>query len=117
MIPTMPLMKTPGQRVRERREALGYKLEAFAKKVGIANSTLSEFETGESKLPSLEVALKMSQLLGVSVRWIVFGDEGEMLIPTKEEEELLSVLRDLPSETRAAVFTTAKALTKNPQSQ
>lgn len=43
-------METPGQRIRRRREELGYTHQGlFAKMVGCSQSTLSEIENGFSK--------------------------------------------------------------------
>ena len=88
---------TPGQRIRQRREALGFDHQGeFAKLVGCKQSTLSEIENGESKYPSAEVLTRMCEVLATSARWILYGEEGDISVPTQEEVQLLSSYRDLP---------------------
>ena len=101
---------TPGQRIKQAREAAGWNQGEFAKKVGCSQSTLSEIESGESKLPSAKVLQKMTEVLGRSARWIVYGDEGEVETPTKEEQDMLNAFRRLSPEARQHLAQTIKAL-------
>lgn len=101
---------TAGQRIRKVRMEKSITQTALANAIGVSSPTMSELETGETNLPSLEVALKMSSILGVSLRWIVYGEEGQVLTPTKDESALLSLMRDLTPEARAALIQTARAM-------
>ena len=104
-------MQTPGQRIKLARERAGYFNQGeFAKLVGLRQSTLSEIETGETKLPNAKAALMMCELTGVSLRWIIYGEDGEITIPTKEEQELLNKLRSVDDHAKAALMEMAKAL-------
>lgn len=104
-------MQTPGQRIRIARENAGYDNQGeFAKVLGISQSTLSEIESGESKLPSAPVLIKMCELLKKSTRWILYGEEGDLSWPTKEEIDLLNTFRDMSQASREALVVTAKAL-------
>ena len=89
-------MQTPGQRIRSAREDAGFNQGEFAKLIDCSQSTLSEIETGESKLPSAKVLQRMTEILKKSARWIVYGDDGEVQTPTHEEQEMLSAFRRLP---------------------
>lgn len=52
--------------IKEYREMLGWTQEQLAQKSGIGQSTISEAESGKH-VPSLEVALRISEALEVSV--------------------------------------------------
>lgn len=94
-------MTTPGQRIRQRRKELGYTNQGeFARLVGCRQSTLSEIESRETQLPSARVLAKMCELLGKTDRWIIYGEDGGLSLPTKEEVELLAVFRQLTDEAR-----------------
>jgi len=103
-------MQTPGQRIKSARESAGYKQGEFAKAIGCAQSTLSEIEKGDSHLPSAKVLQKMTEVLGKSARWIVYGEEGELLIPTPEEQEILTAFRKLTPNTQQHLAETIKSL-------
>ena len=104
-------MQTPGQRIRGAREDAGYDNQGeFAKMVGLSQSSLSEIENGDSKLPSSPVLIRMCELLNKSPRWIVYGEDGDLSWPTKEEVELLNAFRHMTDEARAAFVATANAL-------
>lgn len=61
------MIKTFGDFVREKRDALDMSLREFAKKLGdISPAHISDIENGR-RYPSDELLGKMSQLLGVSV--------------------------------------------------
>lgn len=107
-------MQTPGQRIRSAREDAGYANQGdFAKLVGIAQATLSEIETGESKLPSAPVLIAMCEILKKSPRWFLYGEEGDVEIPSPEESELLNAFRSMDDQAKAAMVATANALKKN----
>lgn len=104
-------MQTPGQRIRYARELAGYRNQGeFAKLVGLSQAALSEIETGETKLPSLPVALRMSTLLKKSLSWIVAGKDDVLEYPTEAEQELLNMVRAMDAESITALVTLAKAL-------
>jgi transcriptional regulator with XRE-family HTH domain len=105
-------MTTAGMRIKRRRKELGIKQNELAHAVGISQSSLSELETGESKLPSAEILLKLSSALGISPTWIVTGQEGQMDVLTPDEQEFFSAARTLTPEQRSAVFTLIRSFTK-----
>lgn len=104
-------MQTPGQRIKLARERAGYFNQGeFAKLCGLRQSTLSEIESGETKLPNAKAALTMCELLGVTLRWIIYGEDGEINIPTKQEQELLNKLRAMDDKSRNALLEMARAI-------
>jgi len=106
-------MQTVGQRIRAARELAGYARQGdFAKAIGCSQSTLSEIENGDTKLPSAKVLQKMAEVLGKSERWIIYGEDGDIQTPTQEEHDILSALRGLSPEVRKSLADTIKALEK-----
>jgi hypothetical protein len=52
----------------------------------------------------------MCELTGVTLRWIIYGEDGEISIPTKQEQELLSRLRSMDDKARNALIEMANAM-------
>ena len=44
----------------------------------------------------------MCELTVVTLRWIIYGEDGEINIPTKQEQELLTKLRAMDEKSRQA---------------
>lgn len=106
-------MQTAGQRIRAARELAGFLNQGdFAKAVGCSQSTLSEIENGETKLPSAKVLQKMAEVLGKSERWIIYGEDGGIETPTAEEQQMLSAFRVLPDDVRRHLAETIKTLAR-----
>ena len=104
-------MTTAGQRIKQRREELGYTHQGeFAKLIGCRQSTLSEIESGETKLPSAKVLAKMCEVLGKTDRWIIYGEEGELSFPSKQEADLLGAFRGMTDEAKASLLSIITAL-------
>ena len=64
--------ETPlGKRLRAKRLSLGWTLQEAAKEIGIASTSLSEYE--RYAMPSLRVACKIAKAYGTSIDWIATG--------------------------------------------
>ena len=61
-------------RLAARRKEKGLTQSELAQRVGIAQRTVAAYESGERR-PSVEVAKKMAQELGI--RWTDFYEEGD----------------------------------------
>lgn len=106
-------MQTAGQRIRAARELAGFTNQGdFAKAVGCSQSTLSEIENGDTKLPSAKVLQKMAEVLCKSERWIIYGEDGGVETPTPEEQQMLSSFRALPEDVRRHLAETIKTLAR-----
>lgn len=103
---------TIGQRIRLAREAAGLQQGELSKLLDIKQASLSDLETGESKAPSAKVLVRMSEVLKVSPRWIVFGDDGELSVPSPQEHQLLDLFRQLSADQQNAMLGTLSALNK-----
>ncbi len=103
---------TIGQRIRLAREAAGFNQGELARRIGIKQASLSDLENGQSKAPSAKVLLDMADILKVSPRWIIEGEDGEVMVASPQEHSLLDLFRDLSDEQKAAVLGTLNALKK-----
>jgi transcriptional regulator with XRE-family HTH domain len=97
-------MTTPGQRIRQRRIELGLRQGEFARLCGISQSGLSDLERGDNRLPSAETLHVMAEILKVTPAWIITGKNGELTVPTDQEQELLTQFRELDDSKKAALM-------------
>jgi len=92
-----------GERMKMIREARGIKQNRVAQYLGVHNSTVAKYESGERE-PDIEAIIKLSQLYGVSVDYLLGNDEGDFVYPESEIERVISetekhygvILRDDP---------------------
>lgn len=106
------MTETAGQRIRKRRLELGYSQGDFCKLVGMAQSSLSEIERGESTFPSAKNMKKICEALQVTDAWIMYGTDGDLIYPTELENEVLTDLRKLTKEQQQAVYEVIKGMVK-----
>ena len=66
--------KEMGARIRARREMLGMSRDDFAKKMNVTAKTIANIEYGEKGV-TLKNLYKMKQVLGVSVDYLMDGDD------------------------------------------
>jgi transcriptional regulator with XRE-family HTH domain len=66
-----------GQRVKRRRERLGLSVQELAEKAGTRYQTIWRIERGDLREPSIVLAQKIAQALGVGVDYLIgmFIDE------------------------------------------
>src|SRR5687768_17058961 len=69
-------MPTPGDRIREAREAKGWTQEELADKAQISKGFLSDVENNKRNV-SAENALKIADALGISLDFLMRGDQGK----------------------------------------
>ena len=107
------MTETAGQRIKRRRIELGYNNQSeFCKRFGIAQSTLSELERGESKLPSAKHMDLLTNALKVSDTWILYGHDGELKYPSSDDTNILNALNSLTVEQKRAVYDIVMGLAK-----
>lgn len=86
-----------GDRIKEIRTEIGISQKLFGEGIGIADSYVSEIESGK-KVPSLTILLAIESRFGVSSEWLKSGKgdkytkEGAYL--TVEELNILKTLRE-----------------------
>lgn len=95
---------TPGARIKLRRIELGLSQMELARSAGMAQSSLSELERGDSHMPSAENLMSLAKVLGVSKSWIMTGRDGQIETLTADEENMMQRMRRLTAEQRRAVY-------------
>lgn len=86
--------KEMGGRIRARREALGMSREDLAKKLSVTGKTIANIEYGEKGV-TLKNLYKLKQVLGVSIDYLMEGDNNFMDSEDKRKmisENILSSL-------------------------
>lgn len=83
MINNMPDI---GERIRKKREELGYKQQGFAMKIKIDKSSLNRYEKG-TQTPSVETLVAIADGLGTSLDYLIYGAGDESVKRKKRDEE------------------------------
>lgn len=78
------------ERLKELRAINRLTQEQAAIKLGVARTTYSGYERGTSE-PDFKVLEKMSSLFGVSIEWLINGNEGFDPTVEKMAEDILSL--------------------------
>ena len=78
--------------------------------IGVPGSTFHTW-IKKDKVPPADDAVKIADKLGVSVTFLVTGDNEQELTP--QEKRLLDLCKELPSEKMEAVITVAKTLKRD----
>jgi len=60
-----PRLQTLGEALRERREVMGYTQTALARRLGIDQSTISDYEL-RGRLPNVQIAIGIKRALGMT---------------------------------------------------
>ena len=94
-------------RARLRKRSLSTKQTDLAKLLSCSSTTAWNYLNG-AKLPSMEHAIEMAQLLGCSVEWLLTGrgpEEPGINQPADEEESaLINLIRSMPRHRRQALI-------------
>ena len=81
--------------------------EQLAKELNTSKSSISDWELGDT-LPKIEMAIKLSEMAGVSIDWMFKGDiTTEYQQPegiTPEEARLLQAFRNMDAGCQSAVL-------------
>lgn len=72
-------MNTIGERIQQQRKSKGLSLIKLSKLSGVSKTYLSEIESGQKSNPSADVLLKIATALGVSLPYLIQGDQNEDL--------------------------------------
>ena len=95
-------------RLKEVRKALNYSQAEFGRKLGVMDSAISRWESGDRSIPDSAIMLMVSKF-GVSETWLRTG-AGEMFRPRSREAERGALIRsrliDRPESFQAALITT-----------
>lgn len=97
--------KALGLRVRRQRELLGYTREELAEKLDVSPKFCSDIELGVKGM-SLQTLTKMSDILCMSVDYILFG---EPELGKAECDTIHSLVSQCPKEHRSNLITILRA--------
>ncbi|MEG6615646.1 helix-turn-helix transcriptional regulator [Peptococcaceae bacterium 1198_IL3148] len=86
------------KRIKELRARLGISQEALAKKLELSVASVASYEIGRVT-PSIEVLVKMADVFGVSIDYLLERTNDEPIIPL----EISFLLRSLPAESQQRV--------------
>lgn len=95
-----------GKRIKELRATKKISQEAFAAMIGVHVTHLSRYER-EKSIPSLEVAEKIANELGVSLDQMVYGKHDEKVQAHIKDGELLNLFnrtQTLPEDQKKTVM-------------
>ena len=104
-----------GGNIRALRKAHGWSQKDLACKLGKKVSAISSYET-DGKVPTLETALLMAELFGVSVDQLIYGHGAELIsikhLSIEQKEALTELLRCYAGNTskESRVLTLAKII-------
>jgi len=83
-------MKAMANRIKDRRDALGYTQEQFAEAIELSASSYTKIENAFQK-PALDTLIRISEKLVVSLDYLVFGGER---LQKPDDAELMRVIMD-----------------------
>ena len=102
-----------GDRIQWLRKKKGLSQVQLAKAVGISGPSVSNLETGVSKMPASTTLLRLAAVLEANPDWIISGRGDPYEWPTfteGDEAELISVFKSLGNEQKAMMMAVAKSL-------
>jgi len=79
-------MKNLGEKIREKRNDLGWSLDELARKSRVSKAYLSQLETGESERPSAEILYNIAIALELSIAELL----GKKLKINRERDRFIS---------------------------
>lgn len=88
---------TPGERIRALRETKGWTQVQLAKRASVAQPSLSQIETGDTRSLRGQTLMGLAKALEVNPHWILTGRDTpvEPQPLTVEESELVGIFRTL----------------------
>lgn len=82
------------EKLRALREARNLTQLQVAERIGVSKAMISAYETA-SKAPSIEVLIRLSRLLGVSVDYLVCVDAPKMIDVSGLDDETVALITAL----------------------
>lgn len=95
-----------GKRMRDKRNELNWFLSQLSVRTGISVAHLSSMERGKSNF-SIEYLVKISEVLGISINYLLYGD----IEPDKEiPKEIHEIINDCNQHEISIIIENAKSL-------
>lgn len=73
--------------LRELRKKSGFTMKELGAEIGVAESTISQYETGKRQ-PDYETLLKLAEFFGVSTDTLLRGEQKEPVLTKKDERDI-----------------------------
>ncbi len=87
-------LETIGMRLRRLRVAQSLSAAGLARKVYVTEAAIRAIETGDSKSPSFPVGVRLAEALGVTPRYLAFGDGPDLEARVRAIEQRLGAAPD-----------------------
>ncbi|WP_296328967.1 helix-turn-helix transcriptional regulator [uncultured Treponema sp.] len=84
------------ERLREEIEYKGLQLKEVSALAGVNNNTFLSYVDARGSLPNVEIGVKIAKALGVSVEYLVTGEDSELSRDSKHSD-IQEILNDLQS--------------------
>jgi transcriptional regulator with XRE-family HTH domain len=84
-----------GKRIKQARLAKNYSLREFSELLGISSSAFTKVEKGQTLDCNYRMIDHMAALLGVSPRWLEYGEKSSSIVINKGKSQTL--IEDLPN--------------------
>ncbi len=97
------------ERLKQTRTSLGITKSDLAKAVGVSAPTMTHWESGEIKMIDGENLLRLSDALGVSPHWLMWGKKASVSEDQEAYEIAAAILRVKNSSQKEAIFAQLKA--------
>lgn len=111
--PTFPTTKALalGKRIGDARRRLELSQDVIARQLGVSKGAVGQYEIGYTS-PRLPKLHKLAEILGVTVEWLLTGDDPDEKVKaqTVAEQEALQLMRAIPAEQQDAALAMLKAL-------
>ena len=103
------------ERLRAEISYSGLSNKELAAKAGVTLRSLVSYVSGQSCMPSADVAVKLAKALGTTVEYLVTGQNASLLGETSEEKgrRLLHVYASLPEKQKSLLLAVAEDIQKN----
>lgn len=86
-------MNTVGERIKYARKLKNLTITALSKLTGLSVGNLSDLENNKS-MPSSNALIKLKNVLGVSIDWILTGQENTYVLKENETQYILNNNKD-----------------------
>ncbi|NLK45124.1 MAG: helix-turn-helix transcriptional regulator [Treponema sp.] len=100
-------------RLREEISYKGFTIKELSAKVGVSNSTFLSYVDARGVLPNVETAVKIAKALGVSVEYLVTGENSNKNVNIQEnrdKKEILHIIEKFEDNKIKAVKTIVNAI-------
>ena len=101
-------------RLREQIEFCGLLDKEVAARAGITKRAIDSYVGAESCMPSAEVAVRLAKVLGVSVEYLVTGEDGNSSFSNPESEKnvrlLMKIFSELPDREQKLLVSFARTM-------